>query len=747
MMSSPSSVTATGGASVAASAPSVAAYPSPHLKQVLRSYQSAASSSLSGPNGILAGPEHGAEQAGSGLVYYAYPNLPLPVVATSVKSSMADLSSLSSAAPCKIRVKSEPIDEKSSSSHDNCWSTRGGGQHAEYDEFKVLKLKRPAYYATIKDKDAVDLSSNRDAAAAAASVRTATKPLLPSSPQQQQQPATVQPPLLLPSFPILSAADRGWSHAERNETQLEGQPIACFTVGGEPRLCLPQILNSVLRQFYVMQIHAVCDELQINCSRCTAEQLDSLKAAPAILPRSAASCGLITKTDAQRLCSALLRRGLNEASAGSAPEPHRTGPAQQLPATAATLPSGPSEVSMKDCIVKKEPETLMDDEGGDNTTRCSRKNNSSSGSNAWFRVYHQCFGKCEGLCKPELYTSPDAVCIECADCSLTLSPADFISHAHRSVENRTCHWGFDSTNWRAYLLLARRQQQPQPSNEVLLHQLDEFKNRFGCSSSTAATAAAAAAVAVKRKLQTAEEPMKMSKVYLAATTTAADIMVENQHQHHAKRYKEHGGRQSPAVTTPYDPASTGYHHHHHLHPAVYNNNSSVGSSAYGNGLRESPPPLQETSSRIPHDKAGQPNVALLAPPRLAFHSAAPPNAYAADPLPPPSVGNPEIELSSTDTEDSESIPSHNGDEKQVWELPANLAQEVSSVEELLTRGGCDSANSRLVLQAFRRLCFRLNWAQEQQQQQYPPTTTNNAVLKLRTDLTECDGSSTKYKST
>lgn len=156
----------------------------------------------------------------------------------------------------------------------------------------------------------------------------------------------------------------------------------------------------------------------------------------------------------------------------------------------------------------------------------------------------------------------------------------------------------------------------------------------------------------------------MSKVYLAATTTAADIMVENhQHQHHAKRYKEHGGRQSPAVTTPYDPASTGYHHHHHLHPAVYNNSSSsVGSSAYGNGLRESPPPLQETSSRIPHDKAGQPNVALLAPPRLAFHSAAPPNAYAADPLPPPSssVGNPEIELSSTDTEDSESIPSHNG---------------------------------------------------------------------------------------
>jgi hypothetical protein len=138
-------------------------------------------------------------------------------------------------------------------------------------------------------------------------------------------------------------------------------------------------------------------------------------------------------------------------------------------------------------------------------------------------------------------------------------------------------------------------------------------------------------------------------------------MVEN-HQHHAKRYKEHGGRQSPVVATPYDPASTGYHHH--LHPVynavIYNNSgggssSSSSSSAYGNGLRESPPPLQENSSQIPHDKTGQPNVALLAPPRLHFHSApAPPHAYA-DPLPPPSVGNPEIELSSTDTEDSESL--------------------------------------------------------------------------------------------
>lgn len=133
-----------------------------------------------------------------------------------------------------------------------------------------------------------------------------------------------------------------------------------------------------------------------------------------------------------------------------------------------------------------------------------------------------------------------------------------------------------------------------------------------------------------------------SKVYATSGPAATDS-VDN--HPHSKRYKEHDGHQSPAsqLATPcYDPA------YHHVYSYVLN----------GNGLRESPPPLQETSSRIPHDKAGQPNVTLLAPPRIRLHPPPPqPHAYE-DPS--PVVGNPEIELSSTDTEDSESIPSHNG---------------------------------------------------------------------------------------
>uniref|UniRef100_UPI000068341A Ski oncogene n=1 Tax=Homo sapiens TaxID=9606 RepID=UPI000068341A len=92
---------------------------------------------------------------------------------------------------------------------------------------------------------------------------------------------------------------------ERCETVLEGETISCFVVGGEKRLCLPQILNSVLRDFSLQQINAVCDELHIYCSRCTADQLEILKVM-GILPFSAPSCGLITKTDAERLCNALL---------------------------------------------------------------------------------------------------------------------------------------------------------------------------------------------------------------------------------------------------------------------------------------------------------------------------------------------------------------------------------------------------------------------------------------------------------
>ena len=149
-------------------------------------------------------------------------------------------------------------------------------------------------------------------------------------------------PMRMPphAIPLLLPMDS--TRGEQSETMLEGEKIACFIVGGEKRLCLAQILNTVLAAFDLQQINAVCDELHIFCSRSNPEQLQSFKIQE-ILPWAAPSCGLITKTDAERLCNALLHRN---------------------PEKARNIPSPGS-----------------------------------------FKVYHECFGKCKGIFNPELYTS------------------------------------------------------------------------------------------------------------------------------------------------------------------------------------------------------------------------------------------------------------------------------------------------------------------------------------------------------
>ena len=213
-------------------------------------------------------------------------------------------------------------------------------------------------------------------------------------------------------IPILTAPDQSCS--ERCETILEGERISCFVVGGERRLCLPQILNTVLQDFSLQQINQVCDELQIYCSRCTRDQLEELKHS-GILPRNAPSCGLITQTDAERLVSALLLR---------------------------TESCDPPQIGNQDNIEKK----------------VCTENDSNDESVDKFKVYHECFGKCKGIFDASSFESDDSVCIECIECGCQFSPQRFVRHAHRSLENRTCHWGFDSANWRSYLLLSRDQE-------------------------------------------------------------------------------------------------------------------------------------------------------------------------------------------------------------------------------------------------------------------------------------------------
>ncbi|XP_030625040.1 SKI-like proto-oncogene b [Chanos chanos] len=211
------------------------------------------------------------------------------------------------------------------------------------------------------------------------------------------QEGTICGPLLVPPD----------SSTELVLCNLEGECISCFSVGGELRLCLPQVLNTVLRDFSLHQINSVCDQLYVYCSRCDAAQLHVLKVL-GVLPLGAPSCGLITLTDAQRLCNALLHPGDN-----------------------------PTLFPLKEQGRDGEEEEEEVDAGG-----------------LW--VEHQCLGKCQGVFVPHLYACPDAPCIRCSQCRLLFSPKRFVMHSHRQPDKRTCHWGFDSAKWACYLQLGSK---------------------------------------------------------------------------------------------------------------------------------------------------------------------------------------------------------------------------------------------------------------------------------------------------
>ncbi|XP_004834640.1 ski-like protein [Heterocephalus glaber] len=243
--------------------------------------------------------------------------------------------------------------------------------------------------------------------------------------QESMSPTVFLPlpsPQVLPG-PLLIPSD---SSTELTQTVLEGESVSCFQVGGEKRLCLPQVLNSVLREFSLQQINTVCDELYIYCSRCTSDQLHILKVL-GILPFNAPSCGLITLTDAQRLCNALLR-----------------------------------------------PRTFLQ-----NGSILSAKNSLAQlkETGSAFEVEHECLGKCQGLFAPQFYVQPDAPCIQCLECCGMFAPQTFVMHSHRSPDKRTCHWGFESAKWHCYLHVNQKYLGT-PEEKKLKIILEEMKEKF-----------------------------------------------------------------------------------------------------------------------------------------------------------------------------------------------------------------------------------------------------------------------------
>lgn len=224
--------------------------------------------------------------------------------------------------------------------------------------------------------------------------------------QSPSPPSVTFVPMMQPiqSQPILTAPDS--ECGELMECILEGRAIGCFQLGGELRLCFPQILNNILPDFPLDRIHRTIEDLHISCLQSTPEQLAEFKHAK-ILPPNVPPCGLITRTNAERLCSALLHKS----------------------------------------VKKKE----------------------LSHNYFSFRVYHRCFGKCEGICTPELFTFRDRECIECVECHGMLAPNRFVLHVckNKPKENSTCHWGFESNKWRSYIHVAMNEANQEKCNSLL----------------------------------------------------------------------------------------------------------------------------------------------------------------------------------------------------------------------------------------------------------------------------------------
>ncbi|CAK8690558.1 unnamed protein product [Clavelina lepadiformis] len=292
-------------------------------------------------------------------------------------------------------------------------------------------LRRQSYSESLKTTlncyqltSADSLSGPSGYPALAAQLRFEENKLSPPIPQRP----LIQIPLLMPND----------TSTQRSETTLGGERISCFVVGGEKRLCLPQILTTVLREFSISEINRTCAELHIYCSRCSPDQLDILKVLR-ILPFNTTQCGLITKTDAERLVSAL-------------------GVEYHLNA----------------------------------------KHDLNNDTTKGIHVYHECFGRGDGIFYPDLYISPDATCIACMDCRITFSPKRFVAHSHRGLEKRTCHWGFDPDHWRSYLLL------PKETDSVkrpdLEKSLNVLKARFDVSNPDAEPYSNGSPTSIKRRL-------------------------------------------------------------------------------------------------------------------------------------------------------------------------------------------------------------------------------------------------------
>lgn len=185
----------------------------------------------------------------------------------------------------------------------------------------------------------------------------------------------------------------------------------------------------------VQQINSACQKLQIACLESSVKQLEILKKSQ-LLPTGAPNCGLLTQTNAERLCAYLMDNTLSQ--------------------------STPPQLSPNHYQHHKQQK---------------------------LKVVHECFGKTYGHLHMSLYARSDSACVECDTCHKFYTPKNFVCHSHK-YESNIRHWGFDSENWRIYLKLANSSAHIVSSHSAEQHSssiLSDKSNKDNISANIAAS--------------------------------------------------------------------------------------------------------------------------------------------------------------------------------------------------------------------------------------------------------------------
>ncbi|OAF69429.1 hypothetical protein A3Q56_02829 [Intoshia linei] len=219
-----------------------------------------------------------------------------------------------------------------------------------------------------------------------------------------------------------------------NVSKIEACLLVSFSIGGEIRICFQQLLDTVLCQFNMADVAAVCRILNITITNdCPKIYLDLLKKLK-ILDPDAKNCVLLTLSQAEILSHYIIY-----------------------------LSKGDKFYNVN-IPVKYENEYVN---VTDDTT--------INGGN--IKVTHECFGTAIGTFNIFLYNSIEDKCITCDTCKLVFSPITFVCHSH-CIEMNTCHWGFQSSKWRDYLFIFEDPNMDKGTLNSLFVQLNNQKCKF-----------------------------------------------------------------------------------------------------------------------------------------------------------------------------------------------------------------------------------------------------------------------------